>query len=201
MEEKDKAIRSRAKRVQTLPLLFVLGMAAFIFLFRLKNSLPFFWPLLLGASFLASGLYLGLAIRRGKTQVFFWGTLAFAFTFFLTYVTFITPVFLGYKTPHQFCNRVKEIVEDGRLLTFRYDELYIVNELDRQIENIRSERKLRGRLRREGGMFVITNFKGMEKIKGEDLEIRVLASQKPFLKRRRPIVLLYIKEKDEGGGR
>jgi len=41
----------------------------------------------------------------------------------------------------------------------------------------------------------------MEKLKREDLEVRVLASQKPFLKRRRSIVLLYIKEKDEGGGR
>ncbi len=200
MEEKDKAIEPRAKKVQTLSLLFVLGMAAFIFLFRLKN-IGIVYP---------SNEPRRMLLARDTVRNGHWIIIPEGFLAILSilmglglplYVTFITPVFLGYRTPHQFCNRVKEIMGDGRLFTFRYDELYIVNELDRQIENIRSERKLRERLRRERGMFVITNFKGMEKIKGEDLEIRVLASQKPFLKRRRSIVLLYIKEKDEGGGK
>ena len=200
MEEKDKAIEPRAKKVQTLSLLFVLGMAAFIFLFCLKN-IGIVYP---------SNEPRRMLLARDMVRNGHWTIIPEGFLAILSilmglglplYVTFITPVFLGYRTPHQFCNRVKEIMGDGRLLTFWYDELYIVNELDRQIENIRSERKLRERLRREGGMFVITNFKKMEKIKGEDLEIRVLASQKPFLKRRRSIVLLYIKEKDEGGGK
>ncbi|RLA84733.1 MAG: hypothetical protein DRG40_05535 [Deltaproteobacteria bacterium] len=82
-------------------------------LYCLIKSLPLFWPLLLGASFLASGLYLGLAIRRGKIHRLFWETLAFALASFLTYVTFITPVFLWYKTPHQFCEKVKRIVGGG----------------------------------------------------------------------------------------
>jgi len=201
MEEKDKAIELRAKKVQTLSLLFVLGMAAFIFLFRLKN-IGIVYPSNEPRRML---LARDMVVRNGHWIIVPEGFLAILSILMglglPLYVTFITPVFLGYRTPHQFYNRVKEIMGDGRLLTFRYDELYIINELDRQIENIRSERKLRERLRREGGMFVITNFKEMEKIKGEGLEVRVLASQKPFLKRRRSIVLLYIKEKDEGGGK
>jgi 4-amino-4-deoxy-L-arabinose transferase-like glycosyltransferase len=166
----------------------------------IKYPQDLMWNGLLGLLFVLGGATILFFAKRRQYIVFFPVVVVVMIGFILTFTSHIVPTYLKYTTPDDFCAKVVEAVKpDDELISFRCQDEFIINELDRMIPNIDQEGDLDTYLAAKKQVFIIMDGKEFLRLKDKKTMMQVLIFQEPFLKMKRSIALVTNKgEKQKG---
>jgi 4-amino-4-deoxy-L-arabinose transferase-like glycosyltransferase len=149
------------------------------------------WNGLLSAVVAIGGVLTYLFVKRRHYIVFFPVAVILMVGFIFDFTIHVVPTYLSYKTPHTFCANVASIVGQGHeLISFRYQDEYIINELDRVIEDIKEENELDRYLAGEKKVYIIMDGKDFLRLKKDRAGMHLVIFQEHFLKRRCSIALV-----------
>ena len=171
-------------------LLIGVGIAAPIYTL-LKYPDDLVWNSLLGGFAALIGLSLYRFAKRQHYKAFFPAAVILMIGVIFQFTMHFIPTYLSYKTPHTFCANVASIVgQDHKLMSFRYQDEYIINELDQVIEDIKEEDELDRYLAGEKKVYIIMDGRDFLRLKKDRAEMYLVMFQEHFLKRRWSIALV-----------
>jgi 4-amino-4-deoxy-L-arabinose transferase-like glycosyltransferase len=160
------------------------------------------WNGLLGLLFVLGGAAVLFFAKRRQYIAFFPVVAVLMVGFIVTFTSHIVPTYLKYTTPNDFCTKIAEEVKPGdELISFRCQDEFIINELDRMIPNIDQEGDLDTYLTAKKQVFIIMDGKEFLRLKDKKPMMQLLIFQKPFLKMKRSIALVTNKEPQKGNVR
>jgi hypothetical protein len=149
------------------------------------------WNGLFGLFLLLGGLTILLCATRQQYIVFFPVAVILMMGFIFTFTVHIAPTYLGYTTPHDFCAKVSSAVgSEGELISFRCQDEFIINELDRVMPNIDQESDLDGYLAAKKQVYIIMDGNEFQKLKEEKPLMHLVVFQDHFLKMKRSVALV-----------
>jgi 4-amino-4-deoxy-L-arabinose transferase-like glycosyltransferase len=157
----------------------------------IKYPQDLLWNGLLGLLFVLGGVAILFFAKRRHYIVFFPVAVVLMIGFIFTFTSHIAPTYLKYTTPNEFCAKVAERVQPSdELISFRCQDEYIINELDRMIPNIDQESELDTYLAGEKQVYVIMDGKEFLRLKDQKPLMHLAAFQEHFLKMKRSIALV-----------
>jgi 4-amino-4-deoxy-L-arabinose transferase-like glycosyltransferase len=190
------------KKYDLLKKITVLGIFAFSFLaigaglfgpiFSLiEYPEDLLWNSLLGFSFVIGGLTILIFAKRRQYIAFFPVTVILMMVFIFTFTVHIAPTYLRYTTPDEFCAKVATNVGPAdELISFRCQDEFIINELDRMIPNINEESDLDNYLAGTKQVYIIMDGSEFLRLKDEKPLMHVVVFQDHFLKMKRSVALV-----------
>lgn len=190
------------KKDSLLKKMTLLGIYAFAFLaigaglfgaiFSLiKYPQDLLWNGLLGFLFVLGGLTILFFAKRRQYIAFFPVAAIMMMGFIFTFTSHIAPTYLRYTTPNEFCAKLAERVKSADvLISFRCQDEFIINELDRMIPNIDDESELDRYLAGEKQVYIIMDGKEFLRLKEEKPQMQLVILQEHFLKMKRSVVLV-----------
>jgi len=111
--------------------------------------------------------------------------------FIFTFTVHIAPTYLKHTTPNEFCAKIAARVgPTDELISFRCQDEFIINELDRMIPNIDQESDLDNYLAGEKQVYIIMDGKEFLRLKDEKPLMHLVAFQNHFLKMKRSVALI-----------
>jgi 4-amino-4-deoxy-L-arabinose transferase-like glycosyltransferase len=157
----------------------------------IKYPQDLLWNGLFGLFLLLGGLTILLCATRQQYIVFFPVAVILMMGFIFTFTVHIAPTYLGYTTPHDFCAKVSSAVgSEGELISFRCQDEFIINELDRVMPNIDQESDLDGYLAAKKQVYIIMDGNEFQKLKEEKPLMHLVVFQDHFLKMKRSVALV-----------
>ncbi len=190
------------KKDSLLKKVTLLGIYAFAFLaigaglfgpiFSLiKYPQDLLWNSMLGLLFVLGGLTILLFARRRQYIVFFPVAAIMMMGFIFTFTSHIAPTYLRYTTPNDFCAKVAATAgSEAELISFRCQDEFIINELDRAIPNIDQESELDNYLAGGKQVFIIMDGKEFLRLKDAKPQMHLVIFQEHFLKMKRSVALV-----------
>jgi 4-amino-4-deoxy-L-arabinose transferase-like glycosyltransferase len=157
----------------------------------IKYPQDLLWNSLLGLLFVLGGLTILLFARRRQYIAFFPVAVILMMGFIFTFTSHIAPTYLKYTTPNEFCAKVASTVgQDATLISFRCQDEFIINELDRMIPNIDQQSDLDSYLSGGKQVYIIMDGGDYAKLKDQNPLINLVIFQDHFLKMKRSIALV-----------
>ena len=149
------------------------------------------WNSLLGLLFVLGGLTILIFAKRRQYIVFFPVTVILMMGFIFTFTVHVVPTYLRHTTPNEFCAKVATNVGPAdELISFRCQDEFIINELDRMIPNIDQESDLDNYLAGRKQVYIIMNGRDFLRLKDEKPLMHLVAFQDHFLKMKRSVALI-----------
>jgi 4-amino-4-deoxy-L-arabinose transferase-like glycosyltransferase len=191
-----------AKKASLLKNLTVAGILIFSFLaiggglFGLVFSLiqypeDLLWNGLSSAFIVLCGVAVLIFVKHRQYSFFFPVTVLLTMGFVFTFTTHIAPTYLKHTTPHEFCAKVASTIgRDAKLISFRCQDEFIINELDRKIPNIKKEHALDNFLVRKRRMYIIMDGKEFLRLKEKKDLMHEVIFHDHFLKMKRSVALV-----------
>jgi 4-amino-4-deoxy-L-arabinose transferase-like glycosyltransferase len=166
------------------------GLASAIFSL-IKYPQDLLWNGLLGLLFVLGGLTILFFARRRQYLAFFPVVTIIMMGFIFTFTTHVVPTYLRYTTPNDFCAKIASTVRgETELISFRCQDEFIINELDRRIPNITQESELDTYLAGDKQVFIIMDGKEFARLKETKPQMHLVVLQAPFLKMKRSVALI-----------
>ncbi|MCJ7664266.1 MAG: hypothetical protein MUO24_08495, partial [Desulfobacterales bacterium] len=190
------------KKDSLLKKMTLLGIYAFAFLaigaglfgaiFSLiKYPQDLLWNGLLGLLFVLGGLTILFFAKRRQYIAFFPVAVALMMGFIFIFTSHIAPTYLRYTTPNELCTQLAERVKStDELISFRCQDEFIINELDRMIPNIDQESDLDNYLAGGKQVFIIMDGKEFLRLKDGKPQMQLVILQEHFLKMKRSVALV-----------
>jgi 4-amino-4-deoxy-L-arabinose transferase-like glycosyltransferase len=149
------------------------------------------WNSLLGLLFVVGGLAILFFAKRRQYIVFFPVTAILMLGFIFTFTVHIAPTYLRYTTPNEFCAKVASTIgRDAALISFKCQDEFIINELDRMITDIDQESDLDRYLAGGKQIYIIMDGSEYVRLKDEKPLMRLVILQDHFLKMKRSVALV-----------
>jgi 4-amino-4-deoxy-L-arabinose transferase-like glycosyltransferase len=149
------------------------------------------WNSLLGFLFVLGGLTILIYAKRRQYIAFFPVAVILMIGFIFTFTVHIAPTYLKYTTPDEFCAKVATNVGPAdELISFRCQDEFIINELDRMVKDIDQESDLDKYLAGGKQVYIIMNGKDFLRLKDEKPKMRLIIFQDHFLKMKRSVALI-----------
>ena len=149
------------------------------------------WNSLLGLLFVLGGLTILIFAKRRQYIVFFPVTVILMMGFIFTFTVHVVPTYLRHTTPNEFCAKVATNVEPAdELISFKCQDEFIINELDRMIPNIDQESDLDNYLAGRKQVYIIMNGRDFLRLKEEKPLMHLVTFQDHFLKMKRSVALV-----------
>ena len=166
----------------------------------IKYPQDLLWNGLLGLLFIMGGLTILFFAKRRHYVAFFPVAAILMMGFIFTFTGHIATTYLKYTTPNEFCAKVASTIgHDAELISFRCQDEFIINELDRMIPNIDQESDLDTYLAAKKQVFIIMDGKEFLRLKDKKTMMQLLIFQEPFLKMKRSIALVTNKGETQKG--
>jgi 4-amino-4-deoxy-L-arabinose transferase-like glycosyltransferase len=190
------------KKDSLLKKMTLLGIYAFAFLaigaglfgpiFSLiKYPQDLLWNGLFGLLLVLGGLTILFFAKRRQYIAFFPVVIGLMMGFIFIFTSHIAPTYLKYTKPNEFCAKVAERVKStDELISFRCEDEFIINELDRMIPNIDQESDLGNYLAGEKQVYIIMDGKEFLRLKDEKPQMQLVIFQEHFLKMKRSVALV-----------
>ncbi|HEX9949634.1 MAG TPA: glycosyltransferase family 39 protein [Thermodesulfobacteriota bacterium] len=190
------------KKDSLLKKVTLLGIYAFAFLaigaglfgpiFSLiKYPQDLLWNGLLGLLLVLGGVTILFFAKRRQYIAFFPVAAIVMMGFIFTFTSHIAPTYLRYTTPNDFCAKVAATVgSEAELISFRCQDEFIINELDRMIPNIDQESELDNYLAEGKQVFIIMDGKEFLRLKDAKPQMHLVIFQEHFLKMKRSVALV-----------
>jgi 4-amino-4-deoxy-L-arabinose transferase-like glycosyltransferase len=190
------------KKDSLLKKITLLGIYAFAFLaigaglfgpiFSLiKYPQDLLWNGLLGLLLVLGGVTILFFAKRRQYIAFFPVTAIVMMGFIFTFTSHIAPTYLKYTTPNEFCAKVASAVgSDAELISFRCQDEFIINQLDRMIPNIDQESDLDNYLAGGKQVFIIMDGKEFLRLKDAKPQMQLVVLEEHFLKMKRSVALV-----------
>jgi 4-amino-4-deoxy-L-arabinose transferase-like glycosyltransferase len=157
----------------------------------IKYPQDLLWNGLLGLLFFLGGVTILFFATRRQYMVFFPVVAIAMMGFIFTFTSHIAPTYLTYTTPNEFCAKVAERVQPtDELISFRCQDEFIINELDRMIPNIDQESELDSYLAGKKQVYIIMDGKEFLRLKDAKPRMQLLIFQEHFLKMKRSVALV-----------
>jgi 4-amino-4-deoxy-L-arabinose transferase-like glycosyltransferase len=157
----------------------------------IKYPQDLLWNGLLGFLFILGGLTILLFVKRRQHIAFFPVAVILMAGFIFTFTSHIVPTYLKYTTPNDFCAKVASTVgSEAELISFRCQDEFIINELDRMIPNIDQEAELDNYLAGGKQVFIIMDGKEFLRLKDAKPQMQLVIFQEHFLKMKRSVALV-----------
>jgi 4-amino-4-deoxy-L-arabinose transferase-like glycosyltransferase len=157
----------------------------------IKYPQDLLWNGLLGFLFVLGGVTILFFAKRRQYSAFFPIVAVLIMGFIFTFTSHIVPTYLSYTTPNEFCAKVAERVRpEDELISFRCQDEFIINELDRMIPNIDQESDLDNCLAGEKQVYIIMDGKEFLRLKDKKPQMQLVIFQEPFLKMKRSVALV-----------
>jgi 4-amino-4-deoxy-L-arabinose transferase-like glycosyltransferase len=149
------------------------------------------WNSLLGFLFVLGGLTILIFAKRRQYIAFFPVTVSLMIGFIFTFTVHIAPTYLRYTTPDEFCAKVAaQVGHADELISFRCQDEFIINELDRMIPNIDQESDLDNYLAGRKQIYIIMDGRVFLQLKDEKPLMHLVIFQDHFLKMKRSVALI-----------
>jgi len=149
------------------------------------------WNSLLGLLFVLGGLTILIFAKRRQYIVFFPVTVILMMGFIFTFTVHVVPTYLRHTTPNEFCAKVATNVGPAdELISFKCQDEFIINELDRMILNIDQESDLDNYLAGRKQVYIIMNGRDFLRLKDEKPLMHLVTFQDHFLKMKRSVALV-----------
>ena len=149
------------------------------------------WNSLLGLLFVLGGLTILIFAKRRQYIAFFPVTVILMMGFIFTFTVHVVPTYLRHTTPNEFCAKVATNVGPAdELISFRCQDEFIINELDRMIPNIDQESDLDNYLAGRKQVYIIMNGRDFLRLKDEKPLMHLVTFQDHFLKMKRSVALV-----------
>jgi len=190
------------KKDSLLKKVTLLGIYAFAFLaigaglfgpiFSLiKYPQDLLWNGLLGLLLVLGGVTILFFAKRRQYIAFFPVAAIVMMGFIFTFTSHIVPTYLKYTTPNDFCAKVAATAgSEAELISFRCQDEFIINELDRMIPNIDQESELDNHLAEGKQVFIIMDGKEFLRLKDAKPQMHLVIFQEHFLKMKRSVALV-----------
>jgi 4-amino-4-deoxy-L-arabinose transferase-like glycosyltransferase len=157
----------------------------------IKYPQDLLWNGLFGLLLVLGGLSLLLFAKRRQYIAFFPIAAIMVMGFIFTFTSHIIPTYLRYTTPNDFCAKVASAVgSEADLISFRCQDEFIINELDRMIPNIDQESELDNYLAGEKQVFIIMDGNEFLRLKDAKPQMHLVILQEHFLKMKRSVALV-----------
>jgi 4-amino-4-deoxy-L-arabinose transferase-like glycosyltransferase len=157
----------------------------------IKYPQDLLWNSLLGLLFVLGGLTILLFARRRQYIAFFPVAVILMMGFIFTFTSHIAPTYLKYTTPNEFCAKVASTVgQDTALISFRCQDEFIINELDRMIPNIDQQSDLDSYLSGRKQVYIIMDGGDYVRLKDQNPLMHLVIFQDHFLKMKRSVALV-----------
>jgi 4-amino-4-deoxy-L-arabinose transferase-like glycosyltransferase len=157
----------------------------------IKYPQDLLWNGLLGFLFVLGGLTILLFAKRRQYIAFFPVATILMMGFIFTFTSHIAPTYLKYTTPNEFCAKVAERVgSTDELISFKCQDEFIINQLDRMIKNIDEESELDRYLAEGKQVYIIMDGKEFLRLKDEKPQMQLVILQEHFLKMKRSVALI-----------
>ena len=149
------------------------------------------WNGLLSAFFVLCGITILIFAKRRQYIAFFPVTIILMLGFIFTFTVHIAPTYLRHTTPDEFCAQVATNVKPAdELISFRCQDEFIINALDRMIPNINQKSDLDNYLAGKKQVYIIMDGKDFLKLKDEKPLMHMVVFQDHFLKMKRSVALV-----------
>lgn len=190
------------KKDSLLKKVTLLGIYAFAFLaigaglfgpiFSLiKYPQDFLWNGLFGLLLVLGGVTILFFAKRRQYIAFFPVAAIVMMGFIFTFTSHIAPTYLKYTTPNDFCAKVTATAgSEAELISFRCQDEFIINELDRMVPNIDQESELDNYLAAGKQVFIIMDGKEFLRLKDAKPQMHLVIFQEHFLKMKRSVALV-----------
>ena len=157
----------------------------------IKYPQDLLWNGLLGLLFVLGGLTILLFAKRRQYIAFFPVSVIMMMGFIFVFTCHIVPTYLKYTTPNEFCAKVAARVEStDELISFRCQDEFIINDLDRMIPNIDQESDLDNYLAGGKQVYIIMDGKEFLRLTDEKPQMQLVIFQEHFLKMKRSVALV-----------
>jgi len=157
----------------------------------IKYPQDLLWNGLLGLLLVLGGLTILFFAKRRQYIAFFPVAAILMMGFIFTFTCHIAPTYLRYTTPNEFCAKVAERVKStDELISFKCQDEFIINELDRMIKNIDEELDLDRYLAGGKQVYIIMYGKEFLRLKDEKPQLQLVTLQEHFLKMKRSVALV-----------
>lgn len=157
----------------------------------IKYPQDLLWNGLFGLLLVLGGLTILFFAKRRQYIAFFPVTAIVMMGFIFIFTGHIAPTYLKYTTPNEFCAKVASTVgSEAELISFRCQDEFIINELDRMIPNIDQESDLDNYLAGEKQVFIIMDGKEFLRLKDAKPQMQLVVFQERFLKMKRSVALV-----------
>jgi len=149
------------------------------------------WNSLLGFLFVLGGLTILIYAKRRQYIAFFPVATILMMGFIFTFTVHIAPTYLRHTTPDEFCAKIATNVGPAdELISFKCQDEFIINELDRMIPNVNQESELDRYLAGGRQVYIIMDEKEFLRLKDEKPLMHLVAFQDHFLKMKRSVALV-----------
>jgi len=149
------------------------------------------WNSLLGFLFVIGGVTILIFAKRRQYIAFFPVTAILMMGFIFTFTVHIAPTYLRHTTPDEFCAKIATNVGPAdELISFKCQDEFIINELDRMIPNVNQESELDRYLAGGRQVYIIMDGKEFLRLKDEKPLMHLVAFQDHFLKMKRSVALV-----------
>jgi 4-amino-4-deoxy-L-arabinose transferase-like glycosyltransferase len=157
----------------------------------IKYPQDLLWNGLFGLLLVLGGLTILFFAKRRQYIVFFPVVAIVMMGFIFTFTSHIVPTYLKYTTPNEFCAKVASTVgSKAELISFRCQDEFIINELDRMIPNIDQESELDTYLAGEKQVYIIMDGKEFLRLKDAKPRMHLVIFREHFLKMKRSVALV-----------
>lgn len=157
----------------------------------IKYPQDLLWNGLLSFLFVVGGLTILFFAKRRQYIAFFPVVAVMMMGFIFTFTCHVAPTYLRYTTPNEFCAKVaSKVGSEAELISFRCQDEFIINELDRMIPNIKEESELDNYLAGEKQVFIIMDGNEFLRLKDKKPTMQLMIFQEHFLKMKRSIALV-----------
>jgi 4-amino-4-deoxy-L-arabinose transferase-like glycosyltransferase len=157
----------------------------------IKYPQDLLWNGLFGLLLVLGGLTILFFAKRRQYIAFFPTVAIVMMGFIFIFTSHIVPTYLKYTTPNEFCAKVASTVgSEAELISFRCQDEFIINELDRMIPNIDQESDLDNYLAGEKQVFIIMDGKEFLRLKDAKPQMQLVVFQERFLKMKRSVALV-----------
>jgi 4-amino-4-deoxy-L-arabinose transferase-like glycosyltransferase len=157
----------------------------------IKYPQDLLWNGLFGLLLVLGGLTILFFAKRRQYIAFFPVTAIVMMGFISIFTAHIVPTYLSYTTPNDFCAKVAATAgQEAELISFRCQDEFIINELDRMIPNIDQESELDNYLAGQKQVFIIMDGKEFLRLKDVKPQMHLVIFQEHFLKMKRSVALV-----------